>query len=228
VGVEPDDGSAIQVIKTHVLREVIDFVEDHRGTEEPVLMPTLTTLYNKRIAALGFEQIKCNTARLQEDVERSIPDIKAVKTNQVWSLVFDDDLSTLVRESQHNTSADDVLVILKAAKLLRAEYLPLKREFTGSFSDVCKIEAIPPMMRSFLQMLLDGSGLDQLPPEAKKAKVVASIGQQIIYNSVKRRSSKASSALRHGREKEMPSCSALHSNEAATADQVKYQQCISD
>ena len=52
--------------------------------------------YNKCIASLGFPDIKCNTNHLWEDLRGLIPDIKSVKMNYDWSLVFDDDLSTAV------------------------------------------------------------------------------------------------------------------------------------
>ena len=86
-----------------------------------------------------------------------------------------------------NRSAD-VSIILKAAKILRLEYLPKRQTFTGSFSTFSETDSIPPMRRSFLHMLLDGSGIDQPPLGSDKSQVATSIGQQIKFNSVKRRS----------------------------------------
>ena len=39
-------------------------------------MADLTALYNKRLVALGFPDIKCNTKHLREDIEHIVPYIK--------------------------------------------------------------------------------------------------------------------------------------------------------
>ena len=57
-----------QVMRSHVLNELLDFIEDNRGSGDSLAMPHLTTLYDKRIAALSFPYIKCNTTRLREDI----------------------------------------------------------------------------------------------------------------------------------------------------------------
>ena len=156
-----------QVTRAYVLNELLDFIEDYRGTGETLPMADLTALYDKHTAALLFPHIKCNTTWLRQDIERLIPDIKPLRMKHGWSLVFDDDLSQAVVDMQDNTSTD-VSIILKAAHILRREYLPMKQAFTGSFSSTCEANSIPPMLRSFIHMLLDGSGIDQPPPDPEK------------------------------------------------------------
>ena len=203
VGCDITESHNTQVMRAHVLNDLVDYIEDKRGSGESLPMAHLTTLYNKRIAALGFPDIKCNTTRLREDIERMIPDIKTVKVSRCWSLVFDDDLSQAVVDMQDNISSE-VSTLHKAAQILRREYLQKHQEFTGSFSTSSEAESIPTTLRSFLCMLLDGPSIDQPPPESKKSKVVTSIGQQIIFNSVGRRSKKHDSVPRHNRDKETP------------------------
>ncbi len=203
VGCDITDSHNTQVMRAHVLNELLDFIEDNRGSGESLAMAHLTTLYDKRIAALGFPYIKCNTTRLREDIERMIPDIKAVKINRCWSLVFDDDLSKAIVDMKDNTSSE-VSTLHKAAKILRREYLKMRQAFTGSFSTSSEAESIPTTLRSFLYMLLDGPSIDQPSPGSKKSKVATSIGQQIIFNSVARRSKKHDSVPRHNRDRETP------------------------
>ena len=106
-------------------------------------MADLTSLYDKRLAALGFSQVKCNTTCLREDIERLIPDIKSVlQTNRFWHLVFDDDLSKAVADMKDNTS-NDVSTLHKAAKILRKEYLNITYAF--------QIQAIMKMNLSHLR-----------------------------------------------------------------------------
>ena len=61
------------------------------------------------------------------------------------------------------------------------------------------------MLRSFVHTLLDGSCIDQPPPQPTKSNVAISIGQQIISNTVRHRSKKLGSIPRHVKEREMPS-----------------------
>ena len=69
----------------------------------------------------------------------------------------------------------DVSIIFKAAKILGNGYLHLQQEFTGSFPTTSESNSIPPILKSFLHVLLYGSA---------KSKNTASIGQQIIFNFV--------------------------------------------
>ena len=203
VGCDNTESHNTQVMRAHVLNELLDFIEDNHGSGESLAMTHLTTLYDKRIAALGFPCIKYNTTRLREDIERMIPDIKAVKNNRCWSLVFDDDLSKAIVDMKDNTSTE-VFTLHKAAKILRRENLQMRQASTGSFSTSSEAESIPTTLRSFLYMLLDGPSIDQPSPGSKKSKVATSIGQQIIFNSVARRSKKRDSVPRHNRVRETP------------------------
>ena len=170
-------------------------------------MVTLTSFYDKRMATQGFPQVKCNTTRLREDIVRSIPDIKAVMRNKrSWSLVYDKDLSSAVANMSAFTEAS---ILHKAAKIIRKDCLQVRHLFTGSFSDQCdrETESLPFTLRSFLHILLNGSGTLEDPcseQESNTSKVVSSIGQQIIFNSVERRSGTLSRIPRHIRYRETP------------------------
>ena len=93
-------------------------------------MADLTSLYNNRIAALGFSHIKCNRARLRHDIDCMIPDIKpVVQKNRYWHLVFNNDLSKAVADRKDNTSTE-VSTLHKAAKIHWKEYLNISHAFT--------------------------------------------------------------------------------------------------
>lgn len=203
VGCDMAESHKTRVMRAHVLNELIDFIEDHRSSGKTLAMADLTSLYDDRLVVLGFPEVKCNTTRLRQEIERIIPDIRAVQVNRCWSLVFDNDLSKAVGDMKDNISSE-VSILHKAAKILRRDYLKTGQEFKGSFSTTCEEEAIPTTLRTFLQMLLDGPGIDQPPPLSEKSKVVTSIGQQIVHNSVARRSNKPSSFSRHIRKRETP------------------------
>ena len=198
------ENNSAQVIRAHVLNEILDFINDKRDSRASIAMVDLTSLYDNRLAAHGFPHIKCNTTRLREEIESMIPDIKSVMNkNRSWSLVFDEDLSDVISEMKDNTSTE-VSILFKAAKILRKDCLRLKQTFTGSFSESnSESVELPTTLSSFLHTLLEGSDILQEP--SNKSKIVTSIGHQIIYNSVGRKSSNPERIPRHIRDRETPS-----------------------
>ena len=77
------------------MNELVDSINDRRWSGESLAMSDLTALYDKRIADLGFPDIKSNTTRLRQDIELRIPDIRSVRLDRGWSLLFDDDLKAV-------------------------------------------------------------------------------------------------------------------------------------
>ena len=53
-----------------------DYIDNNHGSGSPMEIADLTALYDKRLVAIGFPNIKCNTKCLREDIERLVPDIK--------------------------------------------------------------------------------------------------------------------------------------------------------
>ena len=69
-----------QLIQVQVVNELLDYIDNNRGSGTPMEMADLTmltALYDKRLVALGFPDIKCNTTHLREDIEHMVPDIKS-------------------------------------------------------------------------------------------------------------------------------------------------------
>ena len=123
--------------------------------------------------------------------------------NRNWSLVFDDDLFKAVADMKDNTSRG-VSILYKASKVLQRENLHVKQTLLGSFSSLCKVEAIPPTRKSFLYIFRYDSSIDQPPPGYDKFKSTTSIGQQIVFNSVGRSFTLPDSVPHHLRESEAP------------------------
>ena len=123
VGCDMTECYKTQVIRAHVLNELLDYIEDKRSSGRTLAMSDLTSLYDYRHTALGFFHVKCNKNRLREDIERMIADIKpVVQKNRYCHLVSDDYLSKSVADMQNNTSTE-VYTLHKAAKNPRKEYL---------------------------------------------------------------------------------------------------------
>ncbi len=99
--------------------------------------------------------------------------------------MFNDDFVNAVDTVRNTRSA--VSVLSNAAKILRNEYIEKKYNFTGSIQSGCEDHAVSPLLRSFLHMLINGSDIEDSQPKEETCHIVNSIGQQIIYNSVKQR-----------------------------------------
>ena len=103
VGCDMTESYKTQVIRAHVLNELLDYIEDKRGSGTTLAMSDLTSLYEKPLASLVFSHVKCNRTRLREDIVRMIPDIKpVVQKNRYWHLVVDDNLSKAVADMKGN------------------------------------------------------------------------------------------------------------------------------
>ena len=60
-----------QVVRSHVLNELIVHIEEYRDSGESLPMADMTTSYNNHIAALGFYSIHWNTTRFREEYSNS-------------------------------------------------------------------------------------------------------------------------------------------------------------
>jgi hypothetical protein len=54
IGCDATENSEIQIIRAHVFDEVIDYIEDYCGSGESLQMAKMTSLYDNKIAALGY------------------------------------------------------------------------------------------------------------------------------------------------------------------------------
>ena len=199
-------GQEKDMLRQQALSELQDFVETFRGCGQPIPMSKIRTLYDKRLAELGIAKDGdvTNTTRLRETIVAAIPDLECVQNprSRSWDLIFNADLSIAVSEMRKQDNTDKIMILSKAARLLREEILSLRNEFQGTFDAGCEESSVPPALRIFRNMLLDGPKMsldsDQAePPELQSPKVALHIGHQLVYNCVKRRSKKGSKALCH-------------------------------
>ena len=129
-------------------------------------MADITTLYVNRIAVWAFLLLAVIPLSTSPWRYRNIASRYQNNTNKSWPLVFDGDLGKTVLHVKGNRTTN-VSIIFKAAKILRHGYFHLQQEFTTS--TISESNSIPPILKTFLQMLLYGSGIDQPPPGQDKS-----------------------------------------------------------
>ena len=194
----------IQLLKARAFADLVNFIEDQRGTGVALSMASLNDMYEKRLSSLGYSS-SSHTTRLRENIVRIIPDITEVQKSNGWDLVFNEDLSKVVNDMSKQASSK-MITLANAAKIIRAETLAKKQYFTGSFSRSSEEESIPEILKVFLHMLLDGPGIEENPSTPISSKIVSSIGQLIVFKTVyKRKESNDSQGVpRHIRCREKP------------------------
>ena len=129
---EDEENYQIRFLKAQAFAELISHRESQRGTLVVFKMADIATLYSDRLVSLGVDGY-VHTTRLRNQVTTAMPDIIAVKTpSERIDLAFDEDVSHALQEMESCES--DVMLLVKAAKILRRHVLNMKYEFTGSFS----------------------------------------------------------------------------------------------
>ena len=107
---------------------------------------------------------------------------------------------------------DDVLLLMRAAVVLRKCCLQRQEPFTGSFGPDSLTSPVPGQLRSFINILLQGPSIlheqnnDELQGQVHgRARVASSIAQQIIYNTCSVSHHTTTSAnIRHNKDRETP------------------------
>ena len=111
-----------------------------------------------------------------------------------------------------NNVNDEFTILSKAAKILRDKmFSHSSSNFNGTFPVNCQTESLPPILSSFMQMLLDGPGITQnLDPEAPAvvssggSAAALTLSQLTMFNTVKKRSSCQGAVPRHVKDRETP------------------------
>ncbi|KAL8566020.1 hypothetical protein ACOMHN_019462 [Nucella lapillus] len=107
---------------------------------------------------------------------------------------------------------DDVLLLMRAALILRKCCLQRQEPFTGSFVPDSLKSPVPAQLQSFLNTLMQGTSIlhgqsnEELQAQVRgRARVASVIGQQIIYNTCSgSHHDTKSSNIRHNKEHETP------------------------
>ena len=206
-GMNSEGSDDEQVSKELALSELIDYIESFRGSGDVIEMTDVCKWYDERLVSLGICTVTTHTTRLRETIVSSIPDLKPIKTSSgQWNLMFDADLGIALNEIKKCGVSEKMAILVKTAKALRDDFLATKHVFTGSFTPTSEADSIPRSLKDFLGLLIDGPKIctESEADDIKSSAAVLSIGQLIIYNSVKQRSRKENAVARHPKEKETP------------------------
>ena len=194
------------------MSELVEYIENYRNTNTIFKMPDLCHLLTSRYISLGVNNT-VHTSRLREELLLTIPDLVELQTCTIkvynnTDLAFDADVSKALFDMAENNCSSETLLLSKAARILRNHMFTISNNFNGTFTPTCQEKSVPPMLSTFMQMLLEGPGIPLSGQPQEKTKVPAaprSLAQLALFNSVKQSSAHAAATVpRHIRNRETP------------------------
>lgn len=128
-----DDRS--KILQGQAFSDLRDYIESYRDTNTIFNMPELCKLYYSHLVSLGVQE-QVHTTRLRESLLAAIPDIKEVRNERdnIVQLAFDCDISKALLQLSNHDYNHEIVILSKAAKILRQHIFRLKNTFSGTFS----------------------------------------------------------------------------------------------
>ena len=120
-------------------------------------MSELSQLYSARLTSFGLDG-HVHATGLRQSILSAILDLKEIRNeiSKCYELAFDCDISKALIEISTCDTYSEVLLLSKAAKILRKHVFSTKSNFTGTFLPNCQTQSVPTILSTFMQMLLDG------------------------------------------------------------------------
>ena len=121
-------------------------------------------------------------------------------------MIYDSDLSAIVKVVERRKCKRKNFVILKVARLIRQEVLEKKHEFKGNFNPNSEKDSVSESFCTLLRMVLDGPSFltgERSEDTFSSEPIVLSLAQQIAFNTVEKRAL-TGKYVRHSKEKTTP------------------------
>ena len=190
-----------------VFHEIIDYLEMFRESATRVSMSSIMKLYKQRLELQNLDSSGTHTTRLRKSILDAIPDIKEVRhDNGTYDLIYDNDLSAIVKELKDVSVNEKISLFLKVARLIRQEVLEKKHEFKGNFNPNSEKDSVSESLCTLLRMVLDGPSFltgERSEDTFSSEPIVLSLAQQIAFNTVEKRAL-TGKYVRHSKEKTTP------------------------
>ena len=185
-----------------VLSELVTYIfETSIHSEGPTTfrLADMSHLYQQRLEQLGIDSPTVNSTRLKDSLLAEIPELETYRKGRDVFLAFNKDLGTALSQSSEYS---EVVLIAKAAKILRKIILNHHSSFDGTFPEGSIQNATPTLLLQFIGMVEHGGDIkSQLRFGASKSD--QAIAQLIQYNCYSRYNEGAATH-RHSKNRETP------------------------
>ena len=136
--------------------------------------------------------------KLKEKLLTQIPDLEAHKSKYGVIMSFKEDTGDTLLEATKRNQDNDVVVLMRAAEIIRNEIFQMEYRFNGSLLDE-QYDNHSTSLLALVQMITNNEKQTENNKEVKSAAI--SITQHLTFNAVKR-SRKSSNAVWHNVDQE--------------------------
>jgi hypothetical protein len=135
----------------------MDIVEIKTSSDNSVVfhLADLVSLCKQRLEQLGMKAPDVNSTRLKEKLLAEIPEFESHKGRDIL-LAFKKDIGAILSQAS-NYSA--LIILAKAAKILRGHMIDHKSAFTGTFHERYVEYAIPSTFLQFVCIIEHGADI---------------------------------------------------------------------
>lgn len=126
---------------------------------------------------------RVNTTKLKNRLLAHFPYMSAQAHGKEVLLMCSDDIGSAVSAACQFDKDMEAIQLVKAASILRRAMFKGSYKFSGNFTTDCQQNSVPQSLSAFVQMLLEGSNIDN--DDMNYASAVSSISQLVIFNCVK-------------------------------------------
>ena len=174
-----------KLIEGRALLEVFCYIREclEEGTHF-FKVAELQKLYQARLAEYGIEKY-IHSTRLKELILAEFDSAQAQSDGKHSVIAFTEGMKTLIKDAMKERDQSwRSKILVQAAKIIRDEALHGDRQFfDGSFSEKCQESYIPPALKNFVSLLLNGTNISDKVEDTQSG---LAISQFVLYNMRKR------------------------------------------
>ena len=157
------------------------------GTSPIFRLAYLANLHATRIEQSGVPlDTRVNMTRLKECLLAQLPGLRAQSKGRDVILAFDDDIAEALGKACEQDCNSESVHLAQAAQIIHRCMLEEANSFAGSFKEACQQEAVPPVLRAVVDMVLHGPNI-KIQIDGCSTRAASSIAQLLKFNGVKHR-----------------------------------------
>jgi len=161
-------------------------------------------LYKARLNELGgMVPDKIHTTRFQEHILSQIPWMSGQNADRKLYIACKSTIRKAAAHVLNQTPDQNACNMAQTAIhfMIREQIFDFQQGFSGEFTTNVQEESVPPLLSSFINMVLCGPSVKDRDVDDRKS-VALTIAQLLIYNAVKKKPIKSVANIRHRAERE--------------------------
>ena len=185
------------------LNELVDYIRSSAENDKLIfLLSELHTMYVKRLATLGVHKT-VNKTRLNNSLLEHLPGAKEQFSGKQIVIIFKKAIEGLLKDAVQQDYSEDALILANASAIVRREIFSHECfTFSGHFTDECQEISVPPSLKSFISMILNGLNIENTETQDTQRRLT--VCQTILFNAEGRSTRSKTGQTRHAKSREHP------------------------